>query len=175
MSKFLLQEKEKVNDLEQTQQPKALFIGVDQSYTGFGLVVLDETGLAIEKNLWKFPKKEGDGERLHIISDFLVWHFYRYKELCPNIQIAIEGYAYGAKLNREKLGELGGVVKAAIHIVFYKEPAIIAPTELKKFIAGSGKASKEDMLLAVQKLEPNITNHNVADAYGLARMLYSAN
>lgn len=163
-----------MNDLAQNHKPETLYIGIDQSYGGFGLVVLDETGTPIEKNLWKFPKKEGDGERLHIISDFLVWHFYRIKELCANIHIALEGYAYGAKLNREKLGELGGIVKAAVHTVFNKEPLIIAPTSLKQAVTGKGNASKDDMLAAVQKLDPEITNHNVADAYGLANMLYSA-
>jgi Holliday junction resolvasome RuvABC endonuclease subunit len=87
------------------------------------------------------------------------------------IHIGMEGYAYGAKLNREKLGELGGVVKLTSNLVFGITPTSIAPTALKSFIAGSGKASKEAMVESIQQLDPEITDHNLADAYGIAFML----
>ena len=80
----------------------------------------------------------------------------------------MEGYAYGAKLNREKLGELGGIVKLAVRHVLHTDPVSVPPTTLKQFATGSGKASKEQMVTAVQQFDPEITNDNLADAYLLA-------
>lgn len=164
-----------MNDLE-PRKPKALFLGVDQSYTGFGLVVLDETGYCHQKSLLKYPlnKFKDEGARLVKIYDDLIMYFAIHQGSGAEIHIGMEGYAYGAKLNREKLGELGGIVKLVSNLVFGVTPDIIAPTSLKSFIAGSGKASKDDMVAAIQKLDPEITDHNLADAYGLSYLLYSS-
>ena len=86
----------------------------------------------------------------------------------------MEGYAYGAKLNREKLGELGGIVKLVSNLVLGVTPTIIAPTALKQFVTGSGRADKQAMLSEIQKLDPEIKDDNVADAYGIALMLQSS-
>lgn len=146
------------------------FVGIDQSYGGFGLAILRHDGTE-ETHLWKFPSKGSDAERLLRISDKL------FSNLCWEISVgsldipcyfAIEGYAHGAKFNREKLGELGGTVKMAIHSASGKDPIIIPPTVLKKFMTGKGTASKEAMVAAVQEYNSDITDHNVADAYALA-------
>ena len=157
-------------------KPEALFIGIDQSYTGFGLVVLDNSGHCHQKSLLKYPpnKFKDEGARLVKIYDDLIMYFAIHQGSGAKIHIGMEGYAYGAKLNREKLGELGGIVKLTSNLVFGRTPDITAPTALKSFIAGSGKASKEDMVSAVQQLDPEITDHNLADAYGIAYMLYSS-
>lgn len=156
-------------------KPKAIFIGIDQSYTGFGLVVLDDEGIYLRKNLWKFPKTEDDGERLATINDKLWARLGEYSLIDTEVHIAMEGYSYGSQLNREKLGELGGLVKMVSFLLFGKSPTVFAPTTLKQFITGKGNASKEDMVVAIQRIDPEVTNHNVADAYGLAYMLYCAN
>lgn len=167
------------------KEPK-LFVGIDQSYSGFGIVVLDDHGTLVLTELWSFPPSKlagiglnSDGVRLNkIYSQFSNWLFdllYGYGKFndstidFDNICIAMEGYSYGSVLNREKMGELGAIVKMAI-AANDKAPRIIAPSELKKFMTGNGNASKEDMVNAVQKLEPSITNHNLADAYALAYM-----
>lgn len=162
--------------MSELPEPKALFIGIDQSYTGFGLVVLDETGHCHQKSLLKYPlnKFKDEGARLVKIYDDLLMFFSLYANYNATIHIGMEGYAYGAKLNREKLGELGGLVKLVSYLVFGSTPTSIAPTTLKSFIAGSGKASKSDMVEAIQQLDPGIEDHNLADAYGIAYLLYSS-
>lgn len=158
------------------RKPESLYIGIDQSYSGFGLVVLDENGHSHQKSLLKYPlnKFKDEGSRLVKIYDDLIMYFAIHQGSKAEIHIGMEGYAYGAKLNREKLGELGGIVKLTSNLVFGRTPESIAPTSLKSFIAGSGKASKEDMVSAVQQLDPEITDHNLADAYGIAYLLYSS-
>jgi len=164
-----------VSDLDPTK-PEALYIGIDQSYSGFGLVVLDNNGHCHQKSLLKYPlnKFKNESERLVKIYDDLVMYFAIHQGSGAEIHIGMEGYAYGAKLNREKLGELGGIVKLVSHLVFGLHPETVPPTSLKNFIAGSGKASKEAMVLAIQEFDPEIKDDNLADAYGIALMLQSS-
>lgn len=164
-----------MNDLE-PRKPESLFIGIDQSYSGFGLVVLDETGHCHQKSLLKYPlnKFKDESERLAKIYDDLIMYFTIHQGSGAQIHIGMEGYAYGAKLNREKLGELGGIVKLTSALVFGIHPVVVQPTALKQFITGSGKADKADMIEAIQQFDPEITNDNLADAMGIALMLWSA-
>jgi Holliday junction resolvasome RuvABC endonuclease subunit len=151
-------------------KPESITIGIDQSYTGFGFVVLDETGHCHQKTLRKYELKKFDGEadRLsHIYTDLVCFLAYA-QSLSPTVKVFMEGYAYGAKLNREKLGELGGVVKLATRHVLYSEPTSVPPTTLKQFATGSGRATKEQMVKAAQEFDAEITNDNLADAYLLA-------
>lgn len=158
------------------RQPESLYIGIDQSYSGFGLVVLDETGHSHQKSLLKYPlnKFKDEGARLVKIYDDLVAFLAIHGNSEAEIHIGMEGYAYGAKLNREKLGELGGIVKLVSNLVLGVTPTIIAPTALKQFVTGSGRADKQAMLSEIQKLDPEIKDDNVADAYGIALMLQSS-
>lgn len=163
--------------LAEPRQPEHLFIGIDQSYTGFGLVVLDETGKCHQKSLLKYPlnKFKNEADRLVKIYDDLLMYFGIHLGSGAQIHIGMEGYAYGAKLNREKLGELGAIVKLTSYLVYGQAPTVVPPTSLKSFITGSGKSGKDDMVKAIQELDPDIKDNNLADAYGLALMLYSAN
>lgn len=164
-----------MNELDPTK-PESLYIGIDQSYSGFGLVVLDNNGHCHQKSLLKYPlnKFKDEGFRLVKIYDDLIMYFALHERSGAQIHIGMEGYAYGAKLNREKLGELGGIVKLTSSLVLRVTPQVIAPTALKQFVTGSGKADKEAMLKEIQKIDPEITDHNLADAYGIALMLQCA-
>lgn len=159
--------------MSELRKPESLYIGIDQSYSGFGLVVLDETGHCHQKTLLKYPlnKFKDEGARLVKIYDDLIMYFAIHQGSGAKIHIGMEGYAYGAKLNREKLGELGGIVKLTAHLIFGIHPMVVQPTALKHFITGSGKATKTAMIAEIQKLDPEITDDNLADAYAIALML----
>ena len=61
--------------------------------------------------------------------------------------VAIEGYAYGAANKRESLGYLGWSIRetlAGLNVPYVD----IAPSTLKGFATGSGKAAKQEMQLA---------------------------
>lgn len=150
-------------------KPETTWIGIDQSYSGFGLAVLRSDGTE-ETHLWKFPSKACESQRLYeIYSKLQILYIGEvYGSPAQDCVVAMEGYAHGSKFNREKLGELGGIVKLSTYLVFKRDPVIVPPTVLKKYMTGKGTASKDQMLAAAQARNTSITNHNVADAYALA-------
>lgn len=156
-------------------QPE-FWVGIDQSYSGFGLIVLDKEK-ELDRQLWKFPVLASDGARLHRIREALSG----YLSVLPpgNVHLAIEGYAHGSRFNREKLGELGGVIKVVWHEFSVNPLLVVPPTVLKKYTTGKGTAKKGDMVKAVNtNWNAAVKNDNLADAYALAHycrhMLYSS-
>ncbi len=85
-------------------------------------------------------------------------------------RIFLEGYAFGAKMKREVLGEFGGILRW--HLVAI-DPLLceVSPLGLKKFVTGKGAGQKEQMMLGVFRnwgYEPS--GNDDADAYGLWRL-----
>lgn len=80
----------------------------------------------------------------------------------------IEGYSFASRNSQaHSLGEAGGVVRLALHrlgVPFVE----VAPTLLKVYAAGTGKAGKELVLVeAVKRLGYSGSDNNEADALWL--------
>lgn len=156
-------------DSDLTAKPLA-WIGIDQSYGGFGFVALTEDS-SDEYDCWKFPPTGSDGQRLNWVRETLKSRLIGY-ERYYSVRIAMEGYAHGAKFGREKLGELGGVVKLAVYEVLECDPEVFAPTVIKKFVTGKGTATKPQMIKAVnERWNQQFTDNNIVDAYAIAQYL----
>ena len=127
-------------------------IGLDLSLTETGIAYnLDFTGILT-------PKGINGAKRLVSIREGVL-------SACKGADlVSMEGYAYGAKNQREALGELGGVVKVALYeagIPYMTVP----PTVIKKVATGKGTAPKEAVLVAaVKRLNYGGANHNESDA-----------
>lgn len=145
------------------------YVGIDQSYSGFGITFIkpDGTHETIVKGF--DPKKYGPGaSRLTAISIWLDGMLEA--KGWPIEHACVEGYANGAKFGREKAGELGAVVKMALYDIGVY-PTIVRPTALKKFVLGKGVGGKNEMLLGCYKRWGiDFTDDNAADSYGLARL-----
>jgi Holliday junction resolvasome RuvABC endonuclease subunit len=137
-------------------------VGLDLSLTGTGVAL----GIAAITDLFDGRRRIDAAGRVgmdrlaHIRDEVLTG--------CKETTLAIiEGYAFGKIQGMAALGELGGVVKLALHergIPF----VIVAPASLKKFVAGKGNADKAVMIKEVFKRFGVDTNdHNIADAVGL--------
>lgn len=148
-----------------------IYVGIDQSYSGFGFVIYNHPEGTFQSHLGKFESaKYGQGvDRLQAIGDWLY-------DLLPTTteHVCLEGYAPGAKWGREKAGELGATTKQVIWQALSGDaryPTIVAPTMLKKYATGKGVAPKNGMLLAVYKRwGVEFKDDNLADAYTLARI-----
>lgn len=152
-----------------------LFIGIDPSYSGLGLVTIDATGSVFDVARGSFPKaKYGDGvDRLDNIEAWLnanlppgAWTS-RY-----NVRYAIEGYAFGTKNGREQAGELQATIKLNMLRELGLYPTIVQPTAVKKFATGKGTGvEKNAMQLAVyKKWGVETGDDDTTDAYVLARI-----
>ncbi|WP_328749263.1 MULTISPECIES: hypothetical protein [unclassified Streptomyces] len=152
-------------------------IGIDQSYSGCAIVRYDATSGTATETVYDFsPKAAGTGiDRIQYVHHVLYVHFERISVLGQITHICYEGYAYGARYRREELGELGAAMKLALAEVFPdhidRRIHAVAPTTVKKFVTGSGRADKDKMLLAVyMRWKHQASNHDAADAYTLARI-----
>lgn len=82
----------------------------------------------------------------------------------------IENYAFGARNQAHQIGEMGGVVRLALYELGV-QITLVPPGTLKKYVTGSGSATKDVMLLHVYKKWQYSTNKNdIADAYALYRL-----
>lgn len=158
------------------------YIGLDPSLSGFGFAVIYSQDDYATETMAFPPKIYGDGvNRLKAIRRELLLRIHAVQARGPILHVCMEGYAYGAQSEREKLGELGGMVKD----VLYDElnpparwPTIVPPTSLKKFVLGDGAGKKADMKLGIYKkwgADFSIAkkDDNQADAFGLAKMAYA--
>lgn len=143
-------------------------VGCDFGLRKSGIVLLDKDFEIKSQNLLRVNDKVKGAERLvdiengfhTIIRDFP-------KE---DLTFFVEGYAYGAKYQRESLAELGGVVRRHLYLQnlsFW----IVPPTSLKLFVTGTGRAKKNFMKKCTKdKWGQAFKSDDVCDAYGLARL-----
>lgn len=146
-----------------------IFVGLDPSYNGFGIMVLDKDATIIEQKLLTSTSKKEAEERIIELEEGF--------KFIPNIaglhSVCIEGPSYSS--NGAFQLQMGAL-HFYLRIFLFKKNIrykIIAPGSLKKFVAGEGKgkAKKELMLLKTyKKWNVEFEDNNLCDAYGLARM-----
>lgn len=144
-----------------------VFIGIDQSYSGFAITVMNNTGS--RTTVYKSDLRGVD--RLADIKQHLTETLSAYHQYLPIQDAAIEGYAFGSQMSN-MLGELGGVVKLTLRD-FGIYPLIIPPTTLKKYVTGKGQGiSKSQIMLHVfKKWGVEFSDDNAADSFALAHLV----
>jgi len=119
---------------------KNIAVGIDQSYSGFGITILNVDDKS------QYGTLVFKAEQMHI--DRLVWVQDKLSKVIrplavnrDSITVAMEGYAFGTTM-AHMLGELGAIVKLTCYNELDgfdgKYPYIIPPTTLKKYITGKG-------------------------------------
>jgi crossover junction endodeoxyribonuclease RuvC len=139
---------------------RGCFVGIDPSLTSTGIALIEngqmQTGLLS-------PPFKGP-ERLSWFYDEFVTLIGRNG---PTI-VALEGYAFGAKAQHHALGELGGVLRLALHRT--GQPfLVVPPTTLKKFATGKGNADKSAVSKELfKRFRVDLNRNDEVDAAGLA-------
>ncbi len=131
---------------------------------------LSRTGWATDEDRGVIRATTTGTARLIDISDQVL-------ELAAHSDVAcVEGYAYARPHQAHQLGELGGVVRVALHELGVPI-AVVAPSALKRYATGSGAAPKAAVLVAaVRRLGYTGSDDNIADAmwlHALAAAAYS--
>jgi len=154
-------------DIAGALAPVRFVVGVDQSPNHSGVCVLSTMGDIHFLGLIE-PGKRKEDERLAYIRDSLV-------QILGTMRYAtgvLEGYSYSSLNKKFLLGEVGAVVKLALHDVC-DASYVVAPKQLKRFVTGRGGADKAKVMQCIEKQwNIAIDDDNLADAYGLARIAY---
>lgn len=144
-----------------------MFVGMDPSYNGFAIVVLDKNGNIIEQKLFGSKTESEVEDRLIELEN----EFNFVPKIFSLHSVCIEGPSYSS--NGGFVLQMGAL-HYMIRIMLKKQNvkySIIAPGTLKKFVTGKGTAKKNLMLLQVyKKWGIEFSDDNLADAYSLARM-----
>jgi crossover junction endodeoxyribonuclease RuvC len=147
--------------------------GIDQSLNSTGVVIIDVSSgdiilaESIELNKGKkTPKLFGAARLIHIRDEVK-----RFLSLGQADFVVLEGYSFGSRGSSIfDLGEIGGAIRVLAHdlgLPFETVP----PKTLKKYIAGNGNASKEEMAEAIKsKFKLDFKTDDEADAFALAIM-----
>jgi Holliday junction resolvasome RuvABC endonuclease subunit len=143
---------------------RPVYLGIDQSYSGFAITALQDDAFYAEV----YKSDKGGIDRLRDIQSHVMNWLYEFNNVSD---VAMEGYAFGSQM-ANMLGELGGMVKLTL-LDFGIYPMIVPPTTLKKYVTGKGTGvPKSQMLLFVyKKWDVDITDDNAADSYALARLV----
>lgn len=138
-----------------------IWMGIDQSLTGFAICVIDEDGNYVAEVMK--PKTRGTQRLIDICA-----YLSRSVDLYRPVDVAMEGTVVHST-SASILGELAGVVKIELWPI---RPLIVPPTSLKKFVTGAGNVQKSTMMMsALKRYGVEIPNDNAVDAYGLARIV----
>lgn len=151
-----------------------IFIGVDQSFTGTGLIVLDQAGDYVDHDLIVTgPPTSAMGEIdrfLKIFNGIHAWIKGHAQD--RQVGIALEDFAFNATNKMANIGGLGWHLR----IMLSRTPwsfCVAAPTLVKKFATGKGQASKTAVCMSVYKRWKFETdNDNLADAFVLAKIAW---
>lgn len=142
------------------------YIGLDISFTGTGLVVIDTSFEILKEELISSNSEESIECRIIDINDRIFSKIEKYKDS----KICIEGLSFSSRgQSTLDLAGLHFYIRTTLfrdNYIFY----IIPPTTLKKFVTGTGRCQKNLMLLkCYKKFGIEFDNDNLCDAYCLAR------
>jgi crossover junction endodeoxyribonuclease RuvC len=141
---------------------RPVYMGIDQSYSGFAITLLREDGYFT--TVYKSDVRGID--RLKDIQAHLMERLVQHHIK----DVALEGYAFGSHM-ANMLGELGGMVKLTL-LDFGIYPLIVPPTNLKKYVTGKGNTPKSQMMLQVYKTwRAEFDDDNAADSFALAKLV----
>lgn len=144
------------------------YIGLDLAFANNGFCCIDENGNIIQQEVITFPKDVlFDEQKLIFLSEKIT----KLVETYNPARICIEGLSFGS--NGKSVSQIGAL-HYLIRIFLFKfsfKYRIVPPTQLKKYITGTGQCKKELMLLKTyKKFGIEFEDNNLCDAYCLARM-----
>lgn len=152
-----------------------MFLGIDPGIRKLGYALIEDDSTIIDAGVLlldlKAPTRMDQFARMHEIYEF----FDKMVKKQPIKAVAIEKLFF-THANQSNAEFVYGI-RGALGMLFRKHTIPIherTPQELKKYITGNGKASKEAMqrmIVKLYQLEEMPKWHDTADALGLARLL----
>ena len=146
-------------------------MGIDVSLSETGIALLDvEKGRVIFVLVKGKKEESSDAKMLKVVKEVS-------KILSPEDIVVLEDFSiighYRVSGRSTERSKLLGMLMQAVFSRTGRLPLCIHPLRLKRFVSGTGKAEKAEMVSALCHRFKIVTgNHNLADAAGLALMGY---
>jgi Holliday junction resolvasome RuvABC endonuclease subunit len=128
-------------------------LGLDLSLRSTGYCLIDEDEMACpDRPMW-FGSV--GSSTMHDVERLAMFDHWIHNGLNPRYHgpidhVAIEGYSFGSPFNATSLGELGGVIKLAVHQAGIPLH-IIPPKTWRKVLCGNGNIKKHDVSKELHK------------------------
>jgi Holliday junction resolvasome RuvABC endonuclease subunit len=155
-----------------------VFIGIDASLTGTGMIALKTDGEILEQRKYNSFHRDKNKEPIPI-EDRIISITNEVIDFVQGNQgnhINLEGVYIGRKT--QKILQLGGLhYYLRVTLLESGFPLEITPPgQLKKYVTKKGDCKKELMLLKTfRRWGVEFTDNDLCDAYGLARMIMEKN
>lgn len=120
-------------------------IGIDQSYSSTGLVLLEDGELK-EFHIIRSPKALSIYERAEFLANAILMHANNFE---PDI-VGIEGLAFGMRGDATR--DLAGLQFVIVNKLMFEgnfAVDVVAPNAVKKHATGNGRAKKEELYEAL--------------------------
>lgn len=154
----------------------AVYVGLDQSYTGSGLVMFDVDGKLINHTLIESkpgPKPMDQIDRITGIFQS-VYDFVNANRNGLPVCVVMEDFAYAQANQMAALGGLGWFLRIMMARAGWNF-ATCSTSILKKVATGKGNSEKEVVMMCVYKRWTfESSDNNVADAYVLGKLCWTA-
>ena len=146
-----------------------MFLGLDLSLSSSGAVIIQNNYEILQRQV--LSTSSVGVERLFFLEKLL--NSFLQENIDDICMICIESPAYGiSEGNLFHLGQWAGLVELIL-FKLGKEFIFATPSQLKKYVLGSGKGAKQLMLLKTfQNFNEEFDDDNMCDAYGLARIAH---
>jgi len=137
-------------------------LGLDLSLSSTGYVLLDE-----DLVVWSGSVAGGQLRDVERLQHFDRWIRGELRDRRFN-HVGIEGYSFASQFRGPALGELGGVMKLAIHQ--HRIPmTIVPPSTWKKALCGKGNLDKRNASVEIQRrYGVAFANEDTLDAWAVA-------
>ncbi|HEX8867343.1 MAG TPA: crossover junction endodeoxyribonuclease RuvC [Lentzea sp.] len=140
-------------------------LGIDPSLASTGVALVEDGELALFDTIRTSPTLE-EAERLHRIAQYLE-STLSHDSISINA-VAIEGYAFGQRVSLATMGQVGGVIRLAIHRAGFKY-AVWPVASWRKAVLGNARLAKDEVRLEVYKrYAVQIPDDNALEAYCVA-------
>src|SRR5579859_2567437 len=148
-------------------------LGLDLSLVSTGYVLLGETGNVV----WHGSVGSSRLREVERLAYFDEW-LREYVHLKPGSiygwpvdAVGIEGYSYASVSHHHAIGELGGVIKLAIHQAGIPI-TVIPPSTWKKVLCGKGNLDKRNAAVEISKrYQVDFASEDTLDAWAVAMCL----
>lgn len=132
---------------------REITLGIDASITATGVAVIeviDGAPTILDHTIIVPDPKKSYGERLNVIYTGITFWIKMHK---PDNVIRERGF-YRHAITTQTLYRVIGVTDLAVWRTLVKEVTEYPPRQVKEAVTGNGKASKEDVMKAVLRLNP---------------------